>query len=187
MRIDVPPQSGHPDVTLRSLTESDIEQWYAYLRLPEVFEHTSWNLRSRDDLLPLFREFDSVSADSARRLAIVETRSQCLIGTIGFHTVSSINRTAEIAYDLSPQYWGRGIATALCSAVTGWSFATYGFVRVHATVQPANNRSSKVLQRCGFQYEGLLRSLRMVRGTPSDFAIYSKLAAEGARTSVSRN
>ncbi|NWK46444.1 GNAT family N-acetyltransferase [Ralstonia pickettii] len=176
MRIHVPPQSGHPDVTLRALAESDIDQWYDYLRLPEVFQHTSWNLRARDDLLPLFKEFGSDSADSARRLAVVERRTQRLIGTIGFHTVSSINRTAEIAYDLAPEYWGRGIATTLCSVVTAWSFSAYGFVRVQASVLQANNRSATVLQRCGFQYEGLLRSFRMVRGTPSDFAIYSKLA-----------
>lgn len=180
MRIDVPPQWGHPDFTLRALAESDIDRWYDYLRLPEVFQHTSWNLRSKDDLLPLFKEFESASPDSARRLAIVENSTLTLIGTIGFHTVSSVNRTAEIAYDLSPRYWGRGLATALCSEVTAWSFSTYGFVRVQATVLPANNRSSRVLKRCGFQYEGLLRSLRMVRGSPSDFAIYSKLATDKA-------
>lgn len=48
MRIDVSPQAGHPDVTLRALVESDIDQWYDYLRLPEVFQHTSWNLKTRD-------------------------------------------------------------------------------------------------------------------------------------------
>lgn len=178
MRIDEPPPSGHPDVTLRTLAKSDIDQWYDYLQLPEVFQHTSWNLSSKDDLLPLFTEFDSTSPDSARRLAIVENGTQRLIGTIGFHTVSSMNRTAEIAYDLSPQYWGRGIATTLCSVVTAWSFSTYGFVRVQATVLQSNKRSSMVLERCSFQYEGLLRSFRMVRGNPSDFAIYSKLATE---------
>jgi RimJ/RimL family protein N-acetyltransferase len=139
-------------------------------------------LRTKDDLLPLFEEFESASPDSARRLAIVENNTQRLIGTIGFHTVSSVNRTAEIAYDLSPQYWGRGLATALCSQATAWSFSTYGFVRVQATVLQANSRSSRVLQRCGFQYEGLLRSFRMVRGIPSDFAIYSKLAADKANS-----
>ncbi|MBU9576812.1 GNAT family N-acetyltransferase [Ralstonia mannitolilytica] len=135
-------------------------------------------VQGQDDLLPLFEEFSSDSPDSARRLAIVESRTLRLVGTIGFHTVSSRNRTAEIAYDLSPEYWGRGIATTLCSAVTAWSFSTYGFVRVQASVLQTNNRSATVLQRCGFQYEGLLRSFRMVRGTPSDFAIYSKLATE---------
>ena len=178
MKIDALPRSEHPDVLLRPLARSDLDAWYAYLKRPEVFQHTSWNLRSRDDLLPLFDEFDSASADSARRLAIVENRSQELIGTIGFHTVSSVHRTAEIAYDLSPHYWGRGIASSLCATVTTWSFSTYGFFRVQATVLQANTRSAKVLQRCHFRYEGLLRSFRMVRGTPGDFALYSRLATD---------
>lgn len=91
MKIDALPRSEHPDVSLRPLARSDLDAWYAYLKRPEVFQHTSWNLLSRDDLLPLFDEFDSASADSARRLAIVENRSQELIGTIGFHTVCSVH------------------------------------------------------------------------------------------------
>jgi ribosomal-protein-alanine N-acetyltransferase len=37
----------------------------------------------------------------------------------------------------------------------------------------SNERSAKVLARCGFEREGLLRSYRMVRGVPGDFWIYS--------------
>ncbi|VVE37517.1 GNAT family N-acetyltransferase [Pandoraea horticolens] len=178
MRINVAPNSEHPDVSLRQLERSDASDWYAYLALPEVFEHTSWNLESSEDLLPMFDAFDSTSADSVRRLAIVDSQSLQLVGTIGFHTVSSANRTAEIAYDLAPSHWGRGIASAVCDAVTRWSFFTYGFVRVQATVLRTNSRSESVLRRCHFQREGLLRSYRMVRGTPGDFLLYSRLPTE---------
>lgn len=140
MRIDAAPCSGHPEVSLRQLEKSDAQAWHEYLRLPEVFQHTSWNLRSIDDLGPMFDEFDSASADSARRLAIVDNRSRQLMGTIGFHSVSRVNRTAEIAYDLSPLHWGNGIASTLCAAVTAWSFSAYGFIRVQATVLPTNSR-----------------------------------------------
>jgi RimJ/RimL family protein N-acetyltransferase len=178
MRIEIAPSSGYPGLALRQLERSDVDAWYAYLALPQVVEHTSWNLRSRNDLLSMFDEFESTSRQSSCRLAIVSNDAQRLIGTIGFHTVSDVNRTAEIAYDLSPAYWGRGIASAVCDAVTAWSFDAYGFVRVQGTVLKSNTRSAQVLQRCRFRYEGLLRSYRMVRGTPGDFMLYSRLATD---------
>jgi [ribosomal protein S5]-alanine N-acetyltransferase len=178
LKIDHAPSPGYQGISLRQLERSDLDAWYAYLKLPEVFEHTSWNLQSAEDLLPMFDGLESAATQSIRRLAIVEDASRHLIGTIGFHTISEINQTAEIAYDLAPAYWGRGIATALCDAVTRWSFHEYGFVRVQATVLQSNQRSASVLRRCRYSYEGLLRSYRMVRGTPGDFALYSRLAAD---------
>ena len=168
-----------PGSNSRQLERDDLDAWYAYLKLPHVFEHTSWNLQSRENLSTMFDEFESTSPQSMRRLAIVSNGGgEELIGTIGFHTVSEVNCTAEIAYDLSPSYWGRGIASAVCDAVTTWSFNAYGFVRVQGTVLKSNSRSAQVLQRCRYRYEGLLRSYRMIRGTPGDFALYSRLATD---------
>lgn len=101
-----------------------------------------------------------------------------LIGTIGFHTVSDVNRSAEITYDLAPDYWGRGIATTLCDVVTSWSYIAYGFVRVQATVLVGNERSQKVLTRSGYRHEGLLRAYRLVRGRPADFNLYARLMTD---------
>lgn len=89
-----------------------------------------------------------------------------------------MNRTAEIAYDLCPSHWGKGIARAACASVTAWSFGHYGFVRVQGTVLKSNARSARVLIACGYRHEGLLRSYRIVRGAPADFALYSRLAID---------
>jgi [ribosomal protein S5]-alanine N-acetyltransferase len=178
MRIDSAPPSGYPGVSLRQLERTDLDAWYAYLSIPEVVRHTSWNLHTRDDLLPMFDGFESPAPQSIRRLAAIEESTGALIGTIGFHTVSDINRTAEIAYDLAPSHWGKGIAGALCDAVTEWAFGHYGFVRIQGTVLTTNLRSARVLQRCRFSREGLLRAYRMVRGTPGDFELYSRLAID---------
>jgi [ribosomal protein S5]-alanine N-acetyltransferase len=178
MRIELPPSSGVPSFSLRQIERSDGPEWFNYLRLPEVHRHTSWNVRSPEDLDPLFATYESNAAASPRRLAVVDLDKGRLAGTIGFHTISDVNCTAEIAYDLAPAYWGRGLAMTLCAAVTAWSFETYGFVRVQATVLVGNERSTKVLQRCGYQHEGLLRAFRMVRGQPGDFHLYSRLATD---------
>lgn len=178
MRIDAPPRAGFAGLSLRQLERADLDAWYAYLSNPDVVRHTSWNLRSRDDLRPLFDDIESIAPDSIRRLAIVDDTSGALVGTIGLHTVSTANRSAEIAYDLAPSHWGRGIASALCASVTGWAFAQCGLFRLQAVVLTTNLRSARVLQKCGYRREGLLRAYRMVRGTPGDFAIYARLATD---------
>ncbi|HEX4051126.1 MAG TPA: GNAT family protein [Steroidobacteraceae bacterium] len=176
MRIEVPPPSGLAGFGLRQLERLDVPDWYAYLSLPGVIEHTSWNLAGLKDLEALCGSYESPTPDSPSRLAVVENKGNRLIGTIGFHTVCALNRTAEIAFDFAPAYWGLGIATAMCNTVTQWSFAAFGLVRVQATVLDTNRASERVLQKCGFVYEGLLRSYRMVRGRPGNFKMYSRLA-----------
>jgi len=157
------------------IQRSDLPSWYGYLSNPDVVAHTSWNLQSENDLLPIFDALDSELPSSIRRLAIISDLTGELIGTIGFHTVSDVNRTAEIAYDLAPTHWGKGVASAVCSAVTQWSFSAFGFIRVQGTVLETNVGSARVLQKCRYRHEGLLRSFRMVRGIPGNFQLYARL------------
>jgi RimJ/RimL family protein N-acetyltransferase len=94
---------------------------------------------------------------------------------VGFHTVSAINRTAEITYDVDPAYWGRGIASASCAAAVRWGFTIRKFVRIQATVLEGNLGSRRVLEKCHFAYEGTMRNFRMVRGEPRDYLLYAAL------------
>jgi RimJ/RimL family protein N-acetyltransferase len=178
MRVLNAPQPACPGIALRQLERSDLHAWYSVLSHPETVEHTSWNLHSEQDLLPVFAGIESTDKDSGRRLAIIDQHTDALIGTIGLHTVSSVNLTAEIAYELAPAYWGRGIASAVCSAFTAWSFSTWGFVRIQGTVLESNVRSEAVLRKCGFRHEGLLRAYRMVRGTPGNYQMYARLSSD---------
>lgn len=171
MRFTALPESEHELVTLRPLVPSDIPQWFEYLAMPVVFEHTSWNVQSPSELERYAALSEVPSA--LLRLAIAERATDRLVGTIGFHTVSPENRSAELAYDLSPPWWGQGIASHACEVMVQWAHLHVGLLRVQATVLNSNSRSIEVLQRCGFKREGLLRSYRIVRGRPGNFWMYS--------------
>jgi [ribosomal protein S5]-alanine N-acetyltransferase len=180
MRIVNPPVAPIEGIALRQIEPGDCAAWYDYLRLPEVFERTSWNLRCAQDLQPSLESFLHESPTSPIRLAVVDQASGRLVGTIGLHTISDVNRSAEIAYDFAPTHWGRGLATRLCETVAAWSFEALGVHRLQATVLVGNERSDRVLARCRFRHEGLLRGYRMVRGRPGDFNIFSRLSTDGA-------
>jgi RimJ/RimL family protein N-acetyltransferase len=173
MRYSNAPIPDLASVILRPVELSDIPAWYDYLALPHVVEHTSWNVKSGDDLRPIIECYNSADPASAIRFAIQASSDGAFIGTIGFHTISTVNRTAELAFDLHPSWWGQGIAASCCRAALVWGFSERQFVRIQATALDTNTRSSKLLEKCGFVFEGKLRNYRIVRGSPRDFNLYA--------------
>lgn len=176
MKFSALPQSAHAMVDIRPIRAEDVPTWFQYLTLPAVFTHTSWNVQEEAELLPHVWHVDSATLAGPLRFAVALRSTNELVGTAGFHTISLQNRSAEIAYDLAPQVWGKGIATYVCRLLTEWAHSDAGLIRVQAVVLDSNQRSERVLERCGFEYEGLLRSYRLVRGRPGDFAMYAHLS-----------
>jgi len=109
---------------------------------------------------------------------LLPEESSAIVATVGFHTISALFGTAEVTYDVAPSHWGKGIATAACRAATLWGFEFKAWHRVQATTVLPNVRSKRVLERCGFKREGLLRNFRLVRGAPTDYWLYSAIPGE---------
>jgi ribosomal-protein-alanine N-acetyltransferase len=160
---------------LRPLHINDATTWASYLNLPEVFQHTSWNRPSVTELEHLIRSYNQAHSESPLRLGIYQQSSQDLCGTVGFHSISQVNHSAELAYDLHPNFWGRGLISHSARALINWSFTQRHYQRIQATILPENRASIKVIERLGFEYEGRLRHYRMVRGEPRDYLMYSCL------------
>lgn len=150
----------------------DIEPWATYLNTPAVYEHTSWNHPTVDDLSKYLGNESNRDPDSHLRLAIALREDDTLVGTAGFHSVSALNRTLELTYDLAPRAWSQGLATAAGACLVSWAHDA-GFFRVQATVLHSNVRSRRTIERLGFACEGLVRAYRMVRGCLGDFLMYA--------------
>lgn len=173
------PAVEHDSVCVRPLRASDMAAWAGYLNNPAVYVHTSWNHPSVEELSGYLGNEIGGEPDSRLRLAIALKVSDELVGTVGFHSVAPVNKSAELAYDLNPEFWGQGIATTVGSAIVNWAHQHVGLVRVQATVLESNLRSIRTIERMGFAQEGLLRSYRHVRGTPRNFFMYARLAGSG--------
>ena len=182
MQFDTLPQSDHPLVAMRPIEATDLPTWANYLNLPSVYEHTSWNRPTVEDLGSYVWHEAMRTPSSVLRLAVALRSSNELVGTIGFHTVNPANQSAELAYDLSPSIWRHGIATHLCRLVVRWAHTNAAVIRVQATVLESNARSLQVLERAGFAREGLLQCYRIVRGTPRHFYMYSHVSLPESAT-----
>lgn len=174
------------DFRLRPQRPGDEAAIFEYLSQTGVIEHTSIPVPTLESLAAsVQRDIAGYATRTAFPFAIVASDDR-LIGICGFNSWSCTHRHAELAYELAPQYWGRGLMHRAVAAVLSWGFAELGLNRVHAFVMTSNDRSIRLLDRCGFKREGTLRQYRIARGEPKDFHLYSLLADEFAGSPAGR-
>jgi RimJ/RimL family protein N-acetyltransferase len=91
-----------------------------------------------------------------------------LIGICGLRTKP--RKAPEIGYWLGAPYWGHGYATEAARAVIDHAFEDLGLERLEAGARVSNPASRRVLEKCGFQWSGvvLLRIHAIASSAPVD-------------------
>lgn len=98
------------------------------------------------------------------KLAIVSRKDPAkLIGMIGLQPPEE-DGTRELGYWLGVPFWGQGFMTEASQAIIDAAFLYSDLPAVRANVRVVNSGSRKVLEHCGFQYEGGGMSTRSVTG-----------------------
>jgi RimJ/RimL family protein N-acetyltransferase len=124
-----------------------------------------------------FERYEQGRRDGTREaFAIVDDE-----GFVGLALAPSIEReerTVELGYLVVPKARGRGIATEALRALTAWAFDELDPVRIELLISPENTASRIVAERCGYTYEGTLRSTYLKRGVWEDTEVWSRLATD---------
>jgi len=89
--------------------------------------------------------------------AIIERSSGELIGVIGLLRIQHENESAELGYWVGKPFWNRGYATEAVKAVVDYAFCILGLNRIYSRYMKKNPASGRVLAKCGFMHEGILR------------------------------
>jgi RimJ/RimL family protein N-acetyltransferase len=111
-------------------------------------------------------------------LAIVDASSGAVLGSCDIRRPDPDDPAlGEVGYLLGSEARGRGAATRAMRMLVGWGFRELGMRRVQALVHPDNPASAAVLERLGFEREGLLRSYRPGGEDRIMFAVYSNPAS----------
>jgi RimJ/RimL family protein N-acetyltransferase len=174
-----PPTIELDGARLRPLRLTDAAALYAYLRDPVVTELTAYPVVS----VPLVesiieRSMSRWAAGELAKWGVALQQNDELVGTCGFNEWSQPHRWAELAYDLAPAHWGKGLMRQAVAAVLDWTFRQDQVDRVQAFVRVDNRRSATLLERTGFVREGCLRSFRVCRGQAHDFYVYGLLRSD---------
>ena len=93
----------------------------------------------------------SIANNESVYWAITLKDDATLIGTICYWNISRENDTAEIGYELHPDFHGRGIMQEAITAVLNYAFAEMKVERIEAFTHVKNGKSSSLLQKNNFK------------------------------------
>lgn len=171
-----------------------------YLRAPQASDHAAWavlRMESREFLTPwepTWNEDDltrasfrlrakraarEISTDEAYSLFIFETGTETLIGGLTLGLIRrGVAQACTLGYWMGHRYAGRGHMTEAVRGAVRFAFSDLALHRVEAACLPNNEPSRRLLERVGFQHEGLARAYLKINGNWADHLLYAVLSTD---------
>ncbi|MEG2289000.1 MAG: GNAT family N-acetyltransferase [Clostridium sp.] len=105
-----------------------------------------------------------------------------VIGQISVVKLDEKNYSCEMGYNISRNYWNKGITSEALKSVIDYLFSEVGFNRIEARHDTNNGASGKVMIKSGMQHEGILRKVKLRDNKEFyDLAVYSILKEDWTR------
>ena len=167
-------------LVLRQLSVRDKNDMFEYAHKPEITEYLLWY---EHESVAFTAKYLKYLQSQYRRgeyfdWALVNKAQNKMIGTCGFVSFDTSNNSAEIGYVISDAYWGRGYATEAVRRVIEYGFEELGLNRIVARHIVGNDRSGRVMQKCGMQFEGIQRRAMYIKEKYRDIAQYAVLRTD---------
>lgn len=165
---------------LRSLQDSDWEHFYAlhndpdinrFVRVPESQEVIRSKFQQRSDTW-FYGSGDWLT------LVIETVDTGQFIGLTGLYCQSFEEQRAEVGYLLAAEGHGKGYATESLMAVIDWACLSFNVHKFVGHCAKDNHASARVLEKCGFRLEGLLRQQFKIGENWLDKSAFGLLADE---------
>ncbi|OMO85667.1 hypothetical protein COLO4_21508 [Corchorus olitorius] len=166
----------YSNVSLRRLDVSDIDDFMIWATDEKVARFCTWEpYTNKEDGINFIK--NTVAAHPWFRAICLDNRP---IGAILVTSYSGNDRCrAELGYHLASKYWGKGIVTKAVKMVADTIFEEWPHLeRLEALVDVVNVGSQKVLEKAGFQREGVLRKYFVLKGKSRDWVMFSLLSTD---------
>lgn len=168
-------------VVLRAIDIGDADLLFKMINDPE----TEKMLGGRSFPVSLEEQKKWIEAQGGRKdvLRCIIADKECPekgLGTVIISDIDYINATGciHIKMDSSDSVKGKGYATDTFKSILNYAFNTLRLNCIYADVLEYNTASQKLLERCGFKKEGMLRQRAYKDGKFVDMISYSILAEE---------
>lgn len=113
-------------------------------------------------------------ADQNDAFVYAVTLDDEVVGCVGAFRGQNIHRqTAELGYYLARSHWGKGIMTCAVMQLCDTVFEQSDILRIFAEPFDFNAASRRVLEKCGFTLEGIMRQNAVKDGKILDMPLYS--------------
>jgi len=166
------------ELTIRVVVPADIETIAPAFLDPEVGGEAGLPPVGPDLLLAaLATEIPRMRETGLLCPYVIEGPEGALLGGVALHHFDPMRDTLEVGYWLFAHARGRGVATRAVRAAADHAFAN-GIGRLEAHVRVGNTASERVLERLGFEREGVKRKLLRHEGRRVDATLFSLLAPD---------
>ncbi|MEG1706710.1 MAG: GNAT family protein [Clostridia bacterium] len=145
---------------LRPFKKEDTRDVYLYSVNDNVARNAGWkphaNIQETESIM---RE---IFIDKDNMFAIEYDKK--VIGSIGLGKDISRDgiKCLMLGYALSEEYWGKGFMTESCKAVIAYAFTILNLDMISITCYTDNLRSERVIEKCGFEFEGVLHNATLL-------------------------
>jgi ribosomal-protein-alanine N-acetyltransferase len=161
---------------LTPLVASDVSDIFPLMADAEVMAF--WDVGEIDDPDVIARIVESQVEEMDQGLAVYWTLRDLgddqFIGTCDLSEIDRRHRRAEVGFMLGRDAWGQGFASEAMQAVLSYA-ATQGLRRLLARTHLGNRRSESLLQKLGFEEEGMLRGHILRDGERRDCRLFGLL------------
>ena len=174
------PEIVTPRLLLRSIRKTDYRDMYSYSRDAEVTRYLTWEPHTCESytqrylayILPKYRSGEFYD------WAVIWRESGQMIGTCGFTSLNCEHNYGEVGYVLHRSFWGKGIAPEALRAIMRVGFMDLNLHRIESKFIKGNDRSRRVMEKCGMQFEGFRRQAMYIKGKYETIGVCSLLASE---------
>jgi RimJ/RimL family protein N-acetyltransferase len=182
--------TAHPIATerlrLRLLTMDDVDDVWAYQRLPEVARHMLWAARDREEsrasVERMTAENELAKDGDYLTLAVTVAGDNTVIGHVELSLLSVEHQQGEIGYIFHPDHQGKGYATEAAREMLRLGFDEMGMHRVIGRCSARNTPSARVMARLGMRQEAHFVECRKVNGEWREELVFAMLRREWLTT-----
>ena len=154
-------------LTLRRFEYTDdeamLKNWVADEKVQLMYSEPVYSTKAEVKGL-LDKYIGSYEREDYYHWAIIEKNSGQCIGQIAYFLVDSKNHFAEIEYCIGTEFQCKGYATEATKAVIAYGFNEINLHKVQSCTKTINAPSKRVIEKCGFTYEGTLRDYFYMNG-----------------------
>ena len=145
-------------LVIREFSAGDAGNLFLVTSDPEVTRYLQFEPTSQAETQGLV-DFAIGSSVSVPRtdyaLAIVESRTDSLVGSCGLEASDDDPFAAELYFVFRRNRWGQGFASELVPALIDLALGSAGYTSVFGVVHPDNGASVRVLERAGMVRDGV--------------------------------
>lgn len=122
---------------------------------------------------------ETLASDPEEVFAFAIAQEDIPVGSLGMFRQGNIHRrTAELGYYLGPDHWGQGTAPGRCGR--RFNGPLPGQICCESLRNPSQRTTppARVLEKAGFQLEGVLRQNAVKDGRVLDMKMYARCRGE---------